>query len=176
MSEKITICKNCKMFFEHSESICYNCNRPTIETIYSNVFWNKCDENRKNEILSEFFVVDEIKNPENNDFKNELLTTTTSYIEGYKIIKYMGICSGDSVLGTGAFSEVSSGISDFLGKSSSAFEEKLLAAKNDAMWKLRLNAVKLGANAIIGIEYNVTSIASNMIVASAIGTAVCVEK
>ena len=36
--------------------------------------------------------------------------------------------------------------------------------------------IKLGANAIIGIEYNVTSIASNMIVASAIGTAVCVEK
>ena len=93
MSEKITICKNCKMFFEHSESICYNCNRPTIETIYSNVFWNKCDENRKNEILSEFFVVDEIKNPECalvNNYINKLKYSICEYIESdekYKIGK-----------------------------------------------------------------------------------------
>lgn len=102
---------------------------------------------------------------------------TTGYnFEGYKIIDYRDIISSEVVLGTGFFSEVSAQIDDFFGTTSSPYEKKISDAKNVAKDKLVFEAVEIGANAVIGIDFDIMTIGNNMIVVSANGTAVVIEK
>ena len=102
---------------------------------------------------------------------------TTGYnFEGYKIVKYKRLVSGESALGTGFLSELSSSINDFFGTTSTTYESKLSRAKKLAVDKMILCAVEDGANAIIGIDYDVLTLANNMLLVSANGTAVCIEK
>lgn len=107
--------------------------------------------------------------------REQLLTTGYDF-SGYKISKYLGIVSGEVVLGTGFLSEFSASVSDLLGASSWAFEEKLDTAKQAAVEKLTMKSVKAGGNAIIGIDFDYITFANNMIGVVANGTSVVVEK
>ena len=111
-----------------------------------------------------------------NDNCAAFLETTGFTFEGYKIIEYKGIMSGEIVLGTGFLSELSASINDFLGTVSTSMTEKLTQAKQIALHKLKENCLSVCANAAIGIDFDVTTIGTNMIVVCANGTAVRIEK
>jgi len=83
---------------------------------------------------------------------DKIIVTTTPSIDGYHVRKYLGVESVEYVIGTGVFSELSSGINDFFGRRSSAFEQKLQTAKKNAMDGFKMIAAKQGANAIIGLD------------------------
>lgn len=105
------------------------------------------------------------------------LKLTTGYnFEGYSIIDYIDVINSEVVLGTGFFSEVTAQIDDFLGVTSSPYENKIALAKNDAKEKLMHIAIEKEANALIGIDFDIMTIGANMIVVSANGTAVRIEK
>lgn len=53
---------------------------------------------------------------------------------------------------------------------------KLTEAKERALKKLYLNCYDAGANAVIGVDFEMMTIGTNMIVTCANGTAVKVEK
>lgn len=53
--------------------------------------------------------------PEEERRIHELVITTSQSVEGYKVVKYLGIVSGESSLGTGFLSEFLAGTSDFFG-------------------------------------------------------------
>src|SRR4051794_19822330 len=61
-------------------------------------------------------------------------------LDGYRVKRYLGVESVEFVIGTGAFSEISSSLSDFFGARSSAFEGKLRQAKNHALDALKYAA------------------------------------
>lgn len=107
--------------------------------------------------------------------ENHLLTTGYNF-DGYAITKYVGILSGEVVLGTGFLSEFSASVSDLLGASSGAFEDKLDIAKKVAIEKLTVKSVENGGNAIIGIDFDYITFANNMIGVVANGTSVITEK
>lgn len=82
---------------------------------------------------------------------------------------------GVLVMGTGMFSEVSSSLADFLGVRSSAFEQKLQAAKRHAMDALKYIAAERGANAVLAIDLDYTEFSGNRIALIINGTLVRIE-
>lgn len=107
--------------------------------------------------------------------ESQLLTTGYDF-SGYKIIKYIGVISGEVVLGTGFLSEFSASFSDLFGAESSAFADKLETAKDAAIKKLTLKSAEKGGNAIIGIDFDYLTFASNMVGVVVNGTSVMIEK
>lgn len=95
---------------------------------------------------------------------------------GYNIVRYCGIISAETVLGTGMLSEWSLSLNDFFGTTSETYQSKLAVAKQSAQDKLKVIAATQGANAIIGIDFDILTLANNAIVVSVNGTAVLIEK
>jgi len=104
-----------------------------------------------------------------------MLLTTTSTIEG-KQIQYLGIVSGEAILGANIFKDFFAGIRDIVGGRSAAYEGELRKAKDIAMREMEQQAVHLGGNAVIGIDLDYETIqignGGGMMMVSASGTAV----
>ena len=107
---------------------------------------------------------------------NQILTTTTNHLQGYNIIKYYGVITGETVLGMGFFKSFAAGAANFLGETSGAMIDSLISAKKDAMKDIKTNAIDMGANAIIGIDIDYSVLVDSMIIVSVSGTAVTIEK
>lgn len=108
--------------------------------------------------------------------QERILITTGYSFEGYKIVKYLNIVNGEIVLGTGFLSELSASVNDMLGMSSGTIEGKLSKAKQVAQSQMIEKAIGRGANALIGVDFDVNVLGNNMLVVSANGTAVVIEK
>ncbi len=104
-----------------------------------------------------------------------MITTTTDSVEGRQITAYLGIVSGDAVMGTNIFKDFFAGIRDIVGGRSGAYEKELAKAKEFALEDMRTQARELGADAIVSVDLDYESIASDktcMLMVSANGTAV----
>ncbi|URH78074.1 YbjQ family protein [Pasteurella multocida] len=106
-----------------------------------------------------------------------MLITTTPSIEGKQIIEYKEVVFGEVVAGSNFIRDFFAGITDIGGRSG-AYESKIARARKEALEELQQQAKRLGANAVVGVEVNYTSINGEgksmfMIVAS--GTAVVVR-
>ena len=106
--------------------------------------------------------------------KNHMLTTGFSF-EGYHITEYLSIVTGETVMGTGYFSDIGASISDLFGAEASAYSEKLRTAKRDVLNIMIKHSTDLGGNAIIGISYGFMTFSGNMIGVSVTGTSVKVN-
>ena len=110
-------------------------------------------------------------------FKNRgLLVTTGNCFEGYEIIEYLDVLSAEVVLNIGMFSELGGEICDISGKTNSIVAQKLTDAKEEALELLKNKASEKCAGALLGIQYGMLNMIENMIVISATGTAVRVQK
>lgn len=94
--------------------------------------------------------------------KNHMLTTGFSF-EGYCITEYLGIVSGETIMGTGYFSDLNASLSDLFGVEASEYSEKLRTAKQAVLNIMTKNSTDLGGNAIIGISYGFMTFSGNMI-------------
>lgn len=110
------------------------------------------------------------------DLEKAFKVTTGYDFEGYQIVDYKGIVSGDVVLGTGFISEFAASWSDAFGTTSNTFAGKMKTAKQKALKQLMANAMIMGANAVIGIDFDYTMFGNNMLGVSANGTAVVIRK
>ena len=106
-----------------------------------------------------------------------MLLSTTETIEGKRVVKYLGIVSGEAIIGANVFKDFFAGIRDVIGGRSSGYESSTRKAKDEALEEMREQAEKLGANAIIGVDLDYEAIGekSSMIMVSANGTAVILE-
>ena len=106
-----------------------------------------------------------------------MLTTTTPNIEGKRIIKYFGIVSGETIIGANLFRDLFASVRDIVGGRSSSYEEVLREAKNTALREMEENAMRLGANAVIGVDLDFETVGGNssMLMVTASGTAVFVQ-
>jgi uncharacterized protein YbjQ (UPF0145 family) len=106
-----------------------------------------------------------------------MILTTTNTLDGKKITQYLGIVSGESIIGANIFKDFMASITDIVGGRASSYERVLKEAKDNAMGEIEENARLLGANAVIGIDLDYESLGSNgsMLMVSASGTAVKYE-
>ena len=108
--------------------------------------------------------------------KSEFISLTTEEIYGYRIVRYLGVKTGQTVLGVGILSGVSSVVSSTIGVESKSIENKIAAANKATLEKLYQNCKEAGANAVIDVNCQMMTIGIDIIITSATGTAVIVEK
>ena len=104
-----------------------------------------------------------------------MLVTTTDGIEGRKIGRYLGLVSGDAVMGTNMFRDMFAGLRDIVGGRSGAYEKELKRAKQLAIEEMVEEARELGADAIVGVDLDYEHLGGenrSMLMVSANGTAV----
>ena len=100
-----------------------------------------------------------------------MIVTTTPTVEGHPIAAYLGIVTGEAILGANVFRDVFAAITDIVGGRSGAYEKSLAEARETALRELQERAVALGANAVVGVDLDYEVI-NNMLMVSASGTAV----
>jgi len=109
-----------------------------------------------------------------------MLVLTTPTIEGKKIVKYLGLVSGEAILGANIFKDFFAGIRDIVGGRSAAYERELRKAKEIAIEEMKEDARALGGNAVVGVDLDYETISlgrsGGMLMVSASGTAVVYEE
>ena len=103
-----------------------------------------------------------------------MIVTTTPTIEGRRITRYHGIVTGEAILGANIFRDVFASVRDIVGGRSGAYEKELGRARKTALDEMQAEAVRLGADAIVGVDLDYEVI-NNMLMVAASGTAVTVE-
>lgn len=106
-----------------------------------------------------------------------MLITTTTAIEGRRITKYIGIVTGEAILGANVFKDIFAGIRDIVGGRSGTYEAELHRARDLALNEMQAQAQQLGANAVVGVDldYEVLGPNNGMLMVSASGTAVLTD-
>jgi uncharacterized protein YbjQ (UPF0145 family) len=105
-----------------------------------------------------------------------MIVSTTNQLEGYKVTAYLGIVSGETIIGANVFKDFFASITDIVGGRSGAYERVLREAKATAMAEMEMQAKAFGANAVIGIDLDYETIRDGMLMVTAAGTAVKIEK
>lgn len=103
-----------------------------------------------------------------------MILTTTHNIEGKTITNYLGIVTGEAIIGANVFKDFFASITDIVGGRSGSYERVLIEAKDDALNEIREKAAAMGADAVIGIDLDYETLGNNgsMLMVSANGTAV----
>lgn len=81
-----------------------------------------------------------------------MIVTTTPTIDGARIASYLGIVSGDAVLGTNVFKDLFASIRDIVGGRAGAYEKVLQDGKDMALADMIARAKELGADAVVGVD------------------------
>jgi uncharacterized protein YbjQ (UPF0145 family) len=100
-----------------------------------------------------------------------MIITTTPSVEGHPIADYLGIVTGDAIMGANIVRDLFAGITDIIGGRSGAYEAKLADARETALREMQDKASRLGANAVVGVDLDYEVI-GQMLMVSASGTAV----
>lgn len=106
-----------------------------------------------------------------------MLVSTTHSIDQKEITDYLGIVTGEAIMGANLFKDLFAGIRDIVGGRSAAYEDELRKAREIAMHEMEEKAHALGANAIIGIDidYETVGAQGGMLMVSISGSAVRYE-
>ena len=106
-----------------------------------------------------------------------MLMTTTPSVEGKQIVRYLGVVTGETIIGANVFRDFLGGVRDFFGGRSASYEAVLREAKDTALEEMARQAEALGANAVVGIDldYETVGGSGSMLMVTCSGTAVRVE-
>lgn len=108
-----------------------------------------------------------------------MIISTTPSLEGKPVVKYLGLVSGEAILGANLFKDLFANIRDIVGGRSAAYEKELRKAKELAIEEMVREARALGANAIVAVDLDYESIAGNsgnLLMVSASGTAIITKE
>jgi uncharacterized protein YbjQ (UPF0145 family) len=108
-----------------------------------------------------------------------MLFSTTSSLEGFEIIQYLGPVTAHVVIGTGIFTDFFSAWTDFFGAKSRAYQSKLDEIEAHTMALLEAKAQSVQANAVIGLRVDFDEIAGagkSMLMVTAMGTAIQAQR
>ena len=103
-----------------------------------------------------------------------MLLTTTTTVEGRPVSRYLGIVTGEAIIGANVFRDLFASVRDIVGGRSATYERALGEAREVAMKEMQERASALGANGVIGIDldYEVLGQSNWMLMVSVSGTAV----
>ena len=109
---------------------------------------------------------------------NNMMISTTHVIPGSKVVKSIDIITAECVFGMNIFKDFLSSLTDIFGGRSNTTQNILRDARRNCLFELRLEAVKMGANAVIGVDLDYSEFSGqgkSMLFLVASGTAVLIE-
>ncbi|WOK37682.1 heavy metal-binding domain-containing protein [Sphingomonas sp. C3-2] len=103
-----------------------------------------------------------------------MILTTTPSIDGTPVREYLGVVTGEVIVGANIFRDLFASVRDIVGGRSGAYEGALRDARREAFAEIEAEARDKGANAVIGIDIDYEVIGQNgsMLMVSISGTAV----
>ena len=103
-----------------------------------------------------------------------MLLSTTSVVDGRPVSRYLGVVTGEAIIGANIFRDMFAAVRDVVGGRSGTYEKALNEAREVAMGEMQKRAEALGANAVIGIDvdYEVLGQNNGMLMVAVSGTAV----
>ncbi len=107
---------------------------------------------------------------------NHSLITTAFTLDGYKVVKQLGIVRGITVRSRSLIGNIGAGIQTLFGGNISLYQELCEKARQEAYEIMIMHAEQIGANAIIGMRYDANEVAAGVTEVLAYGTALVVEK
>jgi uncharacterized protein YbjQ (UPF0145 family) len=147
-----------------SESL--GCKTETKKKIPNNPIHSHCD------------ILNNLGNHDLHEIVIRMILTSSNTLETYKIIEYMGLVTGESLIGANIYKDLFSGVRDVVGGRTSRYEEELEKARDIAFKSMEEKAEQLGANAIVGLKISYNNLGGtlgNTILVTAYGTAVKCE-
>ncbi|MCE2842854.1 MAG: heavy metal-binding domain-containing protein [Novosphingobium sp.] len=105
-----------------------------------------------------------------------MIVTTTPTIEGRPVQKYLGVVTGEVIVGANMFRDLFASIRDIVGGRSGSYEDVLARARIQALDEMKQFAAGMGGNAVVGVDldYEVLGANGSMLMVSATGTAAVV--
>jgi uncharacterized protein YbjQ (UPF0145 family) len=104
------------------------------------------------------------------------LVTTAFTLDGYRIVKNLGLVRGITVRSRSIVGNIGAGIQTLFGGNISLLQELCERTRQDAFLIMMQHATEMGANAIVGMRYDANEVMSGVTEVLAYGTAVVVEK
>jgi len=102
-----------------------------------------------------------------------VIVTTTPLVEGRPVQQYLGVVTGEAILGANIFRDIFAGVRDIIGGRSGSYEKVLREARETALSEMQAEAARLGANAVIGVDLDYETVSQGtMLMVTASGTAV----
>ena len=102
-----------------------------------------------------------------------MIQTTTPAVEGRTITEYLGVVTGEAILGANIMRDLFAGIRDIVGGRAGAYEDELRKAREIAMEELAAEASARGADAVVGIDLDYETVGQgSMLMVTVSGTAV----
>jgi uncharacterized protein YbjQ (UPF0145 family) len=106
----------------------------------------------------------------------DLLITTSTHLEGYKVTEQLGLVRGITVRSRGLGGNIAGGFMAMFGGKSSIYTDLCENSREEAFRLMMDHAKQIGANAIISMRYESNEVMQGMTEVLAYGTAVKVEK
>lgn len=107
---------------------------------------------------------------------DSILITTSNSLEGYRVIKQLGLVRGITVRSRSVLGNMAGGFLSIFGGKNSIYTELCERTREDALQLMIQHGEALGCNAIINMRYDANEVMSGITEVLAYGTAVVVEK
>jgi len=104
------------------------------------------------------------------------MVTTNIELNGYKIVKSLGVVRGITVRSRSLLGNMAGGFQTLFGGRISIYVELCEKTREEAFQEMMVHASQRGANAIINMRYDANEVMNGVTEVLAYGTAVVVEK
>jgi uncharacterized protein YbjQ (UPF0145 family) len=103
------------------------------------------------------------------------MTTTAFTLDGYRIVRNLGIVRGITVRSRSIFGTIGGSLQTLVGGNITLFTELCEKTRREAFDMMMLHGDEMGANAIIGLRYDANEVMQGVTEVLCYGTAVVVE-
>ena len=107
---------------------------------------------------------------------NHAMTTTAFVLEGYRITQNLGIVRGVTVRSRSVFGTIGASLQTLVGGNITLLSDLCEKTREEAFQLMLDHAAQLGANAVIGVDYDATEIMTGVTEVLCYGTAVVVAR
>ncbi len=105
-----------------------------------------------------------------------MLISNLEVVPGYNIVKHFGLVQGSTVRAKHVGRDIIAGLKNIFGGELSGYTELLQEAREEAVERMKQQALAVGANAVINVRFSTSSVTQGAAELFAYGTAVVVEE
>ena len=107
--------------------------------------------------------------------EKEILVVTSPEIPGRKVVRTLGLVSGNTIRARHVGKDIMAGLRNLVGGEVIEYGKLLSESREQALDRMKAKAEKLGANAVISLQFQTSVIMGGAAEMMAYGTAVVVE-
>ena len=107
--------------------------------------------------------------------EQEILVVTSPEIPGRKIVRTLGLVCGNTIRARHVGKDIMAGLRNLVGGEVTEYAKLLSESREQALDRMKAKAEKLGANAVISLQFQTSVIMGGAAEMMAYGTAVVIE-